>query len=174
MDVNTHAQIIEILDSTKDMTIATVRSDGFPQSTVVAFVHDNLRLYFSTALASQKALNLAFCDKVSATITRRARLPLAVVLAEMGEPDEAETVLRALIAEDGNDFEARRLLARTLAEADRLVESVQEVEQLVYLSRRDPEDVYLLATAYLKQERLEAAGCSIPYPQTDVHVHNAA
>ena len=109
----------------------------------------------------------------SAAVARRARLPLAAVLAEMGLPDEAEAILRLLIAEDKDDFEARRLLAKTLAEADRLDESVQEVEQLVYLTRGNPEDVYLLATAYLKQERVEEADAAlgkiaelIPGPQT--------
>ena len=98
MDVNTHAQIIKILDSAKDMTIATVRSDGFPQSTVVAFVHDDLRLYFSTALASQKALNLVVCDKVSATITQSYShwreiegLSLGGYASEVTDPEELRT-----------------------------------------------------------------------------------
>ena len=69
IDVEAHAQIMEILDSVKDMTIATIRSDGFPHATVVAFVHDDLRLYFATALASQKARNIVMCNKISATIT---------------------------------------------------------------------------------------------------------
>ena len=38
---------------------------------------------------------------------------------------------------------------------------MQEVEQLVYLTRGNPEDVYLLATAYLKQERLEDADMAL-------------
>jgi hypothetical protein len=69
MDKNTHAQIIKILDQTMDMTLATVRPDGFPQATVVAFVHDDLMIYFSTAPNAQKALNIAACDKVSLTVT---------------------------------------------------------------------------------------------------------
>ena len=105
MDVNTHAQIIEILDSAKEMTIATVREDGFPQATVVAFVHDNLRLYFSTALASQKALNIVLCDKVSAAITRPYSdwdsiegVSLGGHASQVTDPDELH-VARTLFAE---------------------------------------------------------------------------
>lgn len=70
MDQEQHAQIIEILDQTDDMTIATIRPDGFPQATVVAFVHDDLRIYFSTFPASQKVRNIAETDKVSLTVTK--------------------------------------------------------------------------------------------------------
>ncbi len=70
MNSETHAQIIEILDQTDDMTIATVRPDGFPQATVVAFVHDDLRIFFSTHPTSQKVRNIFENDKVSLTITK--------------------------------------------------------------------------------------------------------
>lgn len=70
MDSDTHAQIIEILDTVNDMTIATLRSDGFPQANVVSFVHDNLKIYLITSAGSQKALNLQHSDKVSGTATR--------------------------------------------------------------------------------------------------------
>ncbi len=70
METEQHAQIIEILDQTNDMTLATIRPDGFPQATVVAFVHDDLRIYFSTFPLSQKAQNIVGNDKVSLTITR--------------------------------------------------------------------------------------------------------
>ena len=109
MDVEAHAQIMEILDSVKDMTIATIRSDGFPQATVVAFVHDDLRLYFATALASQKARNIVMCDKVSDTITRPydrwgeiEGLSLGGHASEVTDPDElraAHTLLMARFPE---------------------------------------------------------------------------
>lgn len=73
MDSDSHAQIIRLLDEVPDMTIATVRPDGFPQATVVSFVHDDLRLYFGTFAGAQKALNLAECDKVSCTVTHPYR-----------------------------------------------------------------------------------------------------
>ena len=70
MDTNTHAQIIDILDAVTDMTVATLRPDGFPQANVVSFVHDDLILYFVTVAGSAKALNLLYSDKVSGTATR--------------------------------------------------------------------------------------------------------
>ena len=69
MQSETHAQIIRILDAAVDMTLATVRPDGFPQATVVTFVHDDLMIYFATEASSQKAQNIARDDKVSLTIT---------------------------------------------------------------------------------------------------------
>ena len=69
MDITAHAQIIDILDRAADMALATVRSDGFPQVTVVTFVHDDLKIYFATEPGAQKAVNIADCDKVSLTVT---------------------------------------------------------------------------------------------------------
>lgn len=69
MNTDQHAQIIDILDRTADMTVATVRPDGFPQATVVSYVHDDLTIYFMTVTATQKARNIQKCDKVSMTMT---------------------------------------------------------------------------------------------------------
>ena len=60
--------ILAILDGANDMTLATVRSDGYPQATTVSYAHDGLSLYFGCAGDSQKARNLARDDKVSLTI----------------------------------------------------------------------------------------------------------
>jgi nitroimidazol reductase NimA-like FMN-containing flavoprotein (pyridoxamine 5'-phosphate oxidase superfamily) len=61
-------QIISILDAAEDLTIATVRADGYPQATTVSFVNDGLAIYFGTWVNSQKAKNIARCDKVSVTV----------------------------------------------------------------------------------------------------------
>ncbi|MHA6262337.1 pyridoxamine 5'-phosphate oxidase family protein [Arenibacterium sp. CAU 1754] len=63
-------QIIAIIDGTDDMTIATVREDGFPQATTVSYMNDGLTIYFGTSTDSQKARNIALNDKVSLTINR--------------------------------------------------------------------------------------------------------
>lgn len=55
------------------MTLATVRPDGFPQATTVAFANEGFDLFFSCDSASQKAKNIRKCDKVSATIDRDTR-----------------------------------------------------------------------------------------------------
>lgn len=61
-------QIVDILARGNDMTIATVREDGFPQATTVSYVSDGLTIYFGAGDASQKAKNIARCNKVSITI----------------------------------------------------------------------------------------------------------
>lgn len=63
-------QIISIIDDCDDMTIATVREDGFPQANTVSYVNDGLAIYMGTSSESAKAKNLTRNDKVSLTITR--------------------------------------------------------------------------------------------------------
>ena len=60
--------ILDIMSRSSAMTVATVRPDGFPQATTVAYVNDGLTLYFGTWDSTQKARNIAHCNKVSATI----------------------------------------------------------------------------------------------------------
>ena len=62
------ANILDILDSAKDITVATVREDGYPQATTVSFVHDGLTIYFGCALESQKVRNIKRSDKISLTV----------------------------------------------------------------------------------------------------------
>jgi general stress protein 26 len=68
MNNGTHDKILAILGGGSEMTLATVRSDGFPHATTVSYVHDDVTLYFGTAADSQKARNIALNDKVSLTI----------------------------------------------------------------------------------------------------------
>jgi nitroimidazol reductase NimA-like FMN-containing flavoprotein (pyridoxamine 5'-phosphate oxidase superfamily) len=68
MDPKLTQEIISILDDANDMTIATVREDGYPQATTVGYVNDDLKIYFGCAANSQKAKNLSENTKVSLTI----------------------------------------------------------------------------------------------------------
>jgi general stress protein 26 len=61
-------EIISVLDDADDMTIATVREDGYPQATTVSYVNDGLTIYFGCAAKSQKAQNIARCAKVSLAV----------------------------------------------------------------------------------------------------------
>ena len=61
-------QIITIMNGAKDMIIATVRDDGYPQATTVSYVHDELTIYFGCGVSSQKAINIARNNKVSLAI----------------------------------------------------------------------------------------------------------
>jgi general stress protein 26 len=68
MDPALEQEIISILDDANDMTIATVREDGYPQATTVSYVNDGLAIYFGCAAESQKAKNIARSAKVSLTV----------------------------------------------------------------------------------------------------------
>lgn len=60
--------IVAIMDAGVDLTVATVREDGWPQATTVSYVNDGPAIYFGTGDASQKARNIARDDRVSLTI----------------------------------------------------------------------------------------------------------
>jgi len=68
MDPALRREVISILDQANDITIATVRKDGYPQATTVSYVNDGLTIYFGCAAKSQKAKNIARSDKVSLTV----------------------------------------------------------------------------------------------------------
>ena len=68
MDEEIRKKILTLLDQHRIMTIATLRSDGWPQATTVGYVNEGLTLYFLCGLDSQKAANLARDDRVSLTI----------------------------------------------------------------------------------------------------------
>jgi general stress protein 26 len=61
-------ETLSILAGASDMTLATVREDGYPQATTVSYVNDHLAIYFGYAAESQKAVNIARNDRVSLTV----------------------------------------------------------------------------------------------------------
>lgn len=68
MDEEIRTKILTLLDQHRIMSIATLRPDGWPQSTTVGYVSEGLTLYFLCGIDSQKAANLARDDRVSLTI----------------------------------------------------------------------------------------------------------
>jgi nitroimidazol reductase NimA-like FMN-containing flavoprotein (pyridoxamine 5'-phosphate oxidase superfamily) len=70
MDEKTKALILELLRRHDNLTLATVRPDGYPQATTVGYVNDGLTIYIGVGTQSQKAANIARCDKVSLAIDR--------------------------------------------------------------------------------------------------------
>ncbi len=70
MDTTTRQFILDLMASHNVMTLATVRPDGWPQATTVAYANDGLTLYFACDPEGQKVANIRHCDKVSATIDR--------------------------------------------------------------------------------------------------------
>ncbi|MFL6675843.1 MAG: pyridoxamine 5'-phosphate oxidase family protein [Massilia sp.] len=58
----------DVIDRAADLTLATIRPDGYPQATTVSFAHDGLALYVGIGKDSQKARNIRANNKVSLTI----------------------------------------------------------------------------------------------------------
>lgn len=60
--------VLKVIDGASDLTLATVRPDGYPQATTVSFAHDKLNLFVGIGKHSQKANNVRYNSKVSLTI----------------------------------------------------------------------------------------------------------
>lgn len=103
MDTATRKQIISIIDDIDDLTIATVRNDGYPQATTVSYVNDGLTICFGTTSDSQKVQNISSNNKVSLTINRPYATwdeiegvsisGTAVLIADKAEQDEVGALL---------------------------------------------------------------------------------
>jgi hypothetical protein len=68
VDDKLQEDIRSILAEGKDLTLATLREDGWPQATTVSYASDGLSVYFGCGGQSQKAHNLAHDDRVSLTV----------------------------------------------------------------------------------------------------------
>lgn len=111
----------------------------------------------------------------SATDDRRPLLVLALVELQVGRAGEATTLLRRLAARNPADVDVRQSLARALAATGNFDEAIQELEELRALVSDHLETLFSLATAYLRQGRLDAAqplldqlATERPGPQTDI------
>lgn len=103
MNEEIRSKILKLLDEHRTMTIATLRSDGWPHATTVGYVNEGLTLYFLCGLESQKAANLARDDRVSLTIDHDtpqimsiAGLSMAARAHVVTDRREAEKVLAML------------------------------------------------------------------------------
>lgn len=70
MDATLRRFILEQLAHHNVMSLATLRPDGWPQANTVAYASDGTTVYFATGSDSQKIRNIAYCNKVAATIDR--------------------------------------------------------------------------------------------------------
>ena len=59
---------LQILSQNRIMNIATVRPDGWPQSTIVGYANEGWRLYFLIYRTSQKFQNLQHDNRVSISV----------------------------------------------------------------------------------------------------------
>jgi len=78
MDEALKRQIPDLLAGHRIMTLATNRTDGWPQATTVRYVNNGLTLYFLCGPESQKAKNLARDDRVSLTIDHDTSDPMTI------------------------------------------------------------------------------------------------
>jgi nitroimidazol reductase NimA-like FMN-containing flavoprotein (pyridoxamine 5'-phosphate oxidase superfamily) len=78
MDEKTRRKILELLEQHRLMTVATNRSDGWPQATTVGYVNDGLTIYFLCSPQSQKAQNIGRDNRISLTIDHDTTDPLAI------------------------------------------------------------------------------------------------
>lgn len=68
MDQATRDFVQRIIEHARDLTLATIRPDGYPQATTVSYANDGLTIYVGIGKDSQKANNIRHCNKVSLTI----------------------------------------------------------------------------------------------------------
>jgi len=105
MDAALRDKILSLLDEHRDMSLATIRPDGWPQATTVGYGNDGLTLYFLCGRESQKAANLDRDDRVSATIDHDTPqvmeikgLSMAARARPVTDPAEAHKALGLLMA----------------------------------------------------------------------------
>lgn len=70
--------IVSILDDNRVVTVATVRPDGWPQATLVAFVNDGLAIYVFADRKGQKVANLIADPRASLALGKDTRRPLDI------------------------------------------------------------------------------------------------
>ena len=96
-------QIVDLLDEHRIMTVATNRTDGWPQATIVGYANDGLIIYCFVARDSQKYANIARDPRVSLAVANDYPQPLqikglsiaakAVVVLDEGEREHAILIL---------------------------------------------------------------------------------
>lgn len=96
---------LEILDNNRIMSIATVRPDGWPQSTMVGYANQGWRLYFLISRSSQKFQNISRDGRVSISVGHEPR-----------ELREIRAVYAGCSASEVTDVDERSLAWKLLAE----------------------------------------------------------
>jgi nitroimidazol reductase NimA-like FMN-containing flavoprotein (pyridoxamine 5'-phosphate oxidase superfamily) len=64
---------LQILNDSRIMSIATVRPDGWPQSTIVGYANEGWRIYFLVYRTSQKFENISHESRVSISTAHEPR-----------------------------------------------------------------------------------------------------
>nr|WP_294863328.1 pyridoxamine 5'-phosphate oxidase family protein [uncultured Pseudogulbenkiania sp.] len=100
MDDVARQRVLEVMNTHNLCTIATVREDGYPQATTVAYVNDGLTIYLCCDVHAQKLRNIRLNNKVSLAIDHDYTdwheirgLSLGGTAEEVQDPDEIEQAL---------------------------------------------------------------------------------
>jgi nitroimidazol reductase NimA-like FMN-containing flavoprotein (pyridoxamine 5'-phosphate oxidase superfamily) len=103
VDQQTKQLILAILADHYILTLATIREDGYPQATTVAYAHKGLKIYFMTGPSCQKVGNIQRCNKVSLTIDREYEdwhqikgLSMGGIAEVLSNPDEINKAIACL------------------------------------------------------------------------------
>lgn len=68
MDTKLRAHILELIEKHRTLALATLREDGWPQTTTVAYASRGLTLYVATGADAQKVHNIRRDGRVSLAI----------------------------------------------------------------------------------------------------------
>ncbi|MHA7872799.1 MAG: pyridoxamine 5'-phosphate oxidase family protein [Hyphococcus sp.] len=130
-------RLADILENTPDLTIATLRADGWPQATVVSFVHDGPIIYFGVGADSQKAENIARDNRVSITVTP----PYEDWMQICGVSMAARAIA---VTDEAEQARAGELMFKRFPEAEELGEAMNMAPGDMTLFRVAPEVVSFL------------------------------
>lgn len=105
MDQEIRQQILDLMDNHSILTLATVRSDGYPQATTLQYANQGLVLYFAADRNSRKIVNILLNDRVSVAIAREYAdwrkikgLSMAARARLLARPEEVAAALGMLAA----------------------------------------------------------------------------
>jgi len=120
MTPSTKRFILGQLKTNRIMSLATMRSDGYPQATTVTYANDGLTLYFACDRNSQKVRNLRRSPKVSLTINKDMANWKKITGLSMGATakvlEQPADIKRALALLSRKFKEMKGLSAENLAE----------------------------------------------------------
>ena len=94
--------VLELLDEHRAMAISTLRPDGWPQATMVGYVHDGLTVFFAVARTSQKLANILHDNRVSIALGHQEGKAIrglsmagrAIEFADVAEVERLNTLMR--------------------------------------------------------------------------------
>jgi nitroimidazol reductase NimA-like FMN-containing flavoprotein (pyridoxamine 5'-phosphate oxidase superfamily) len=70
---------VAILEQNRILAISTIRPDGWPQTTLVGYAHDDILIYFIVSRDGQKFANIERDDRVSMAIGRDFHDPSTIL-----------------------------------------------------------------------------------------------